>query len=412
MKLVTVDEMRAIEQEADAQGLTYAKMMENAGRGVADAVLELVFDEDDNTALALVGPGNNGGDALVALAHLAARRWKTRAYLVRREPEGDPLVERLKQSGGEVILAASDAKHKSLAALISEADVVIDGVLGTGVKLPLKEEVAAVLNAANQSIAALDWPPYVVAVDCPSGVDCDTGAVAPETIPASVTVCMAAVKQGLLKFPAFDYVGTLQIADIGLTRKVKSWAALQHDVVDADWVEEALPERPSDSHKGTFGTALVAAGSVNYTGAALLAGKAAYRIGAGLVTLAVPSPLHAALAGQFPEATWALLPHEAGGVSENAVETLVKHLDRATAMLIGPGFGMENTTQKFIEHLLNGKSSAKKPAARIGFVQAGNEKSEESSMKLPPLVVDADGLKLLAKIENWHKLLPKLSILT
>jgi NAD(P)H-hydrate epimerase len=387
-------------------------MMENAGSGVADAVLELVFDEAGNNVLALVGPGNNGGDALVALAYLAASGWKTHAYLIRREPDNDPLVARLKQSGGEVIEAAADPKFKSLAGLMAGVDVVIDGVLGTGAKLPLKEDVAAVLDAANRAIAALDWPPYVVAVDCPSGVECDSGAVAPETIPASFTVCMAAVKQGLLKFPAYDYVGHLQIADIGLTNKVKAWAALKHQVVDDDWVESILPDRPSDAHKGTFGTALVAAGSMDYTGAALLAGKAAYRIGAGLVTLAVPSPLHAALAGQFPEATWVLLPHESGGVSENAVEPLLKHLDRVTALLIGPGFGTEETTHKFLDSLLRGKSSAKRQAARIGFVQAGSEKTENNSVKLPPLVVDADGLKLLAKIEQWPTLLPEKSVLT
>lgn len=412
MKLVTVDQMRAIEQEADAQGLTYAAMMENAGRGVADAVRELVFDDTKNSVLALVGPGNNGGDALVALSYLAVQGWQVRAYFVRRNPAGDPLAERLKEAGGEIFLADDDKKFKTLAAQIAETDVIIDGVLGTGFKLPLREEIAAVLDAANRAIAALDWPPYVVAVDCPSGVDCDTGAVAPEVIPASFTVCMAAVKQGLLKFPAYDYVGHLQIADIGLTDKVKAWADLRHQVVDDDWVESILPERPSDAHKGTFGTALVAAGSMNYTGAALLAGKAAYRIGAGLVTLAVPAPLYAALAGQLPEATWVLLPHEAGGVSENAVEPVFKHLERVTAMLLGPGFGTEETTQKFVEHLLNGKVSAKKPAARIGFVQAGSNSKEETSTKLPPLVLDADGLKLLAKIEGWPSLLPEMSVLT
>lgn len=412
MKLVSVEEMRAIEKEADAQGLTYEMMMENAGRGVADAVRELVFDEADNTVLALVGPGNNGGDALVALAHLAAHGWKARAYLVRRDPTGDPLVARLRAAGGEISLADADQKFQALAALIADASVVMDGVLGTGFKLPLKADVAAALDAANAAIAALDWPPYVVAVDCPSGVDCDTGDVAPEVIPASITVCMAAVKQGLLKFPAYDYVGSLQVADIGLTEKVTAWQSVKHGVVDADWVEDILPERPGDSHKGTFGTALVAAGSLNYTGAALLAGKAAYRIGAGLVTLAVPAPLHAALSGHFAEATWALLPHEAGGIAHSAVETVTKHLDRATAMLIGPGLGVEESTQKFLDSLLRGRATAKKPAGRIGFVQAGNEKKEEGGIKLPPLVVDADGLNLLAKIEGWHTLLPEMSVLT
>jgi len=412
MKLVTVEEMHAVEQEADAGGLSYEKMMENAGRGLADSILELVYGEEDSEVLALVGSGNNGGDALVALAYLASKGWQTRAYLIRRNADGDPLVERLKKAGGEILLAEDDKKFEKLTTFVESADVLVDGVLGTGIKLPLKEEVAVVLDSVNKTIAELEWPPYVVAVDCPSGVDCDTGAVDEAAIPASLTVSMAAVKQGLLKFPAYDYVGDLEVIDFGLTDKVKTWKSLKHEVADGDLVEATLPDRPGDSHKGTFGTALVTGGSINYTGAALLAGEAAYRIGAGLVTLAVPAPLHGALAGQFPEATWVLLPHDMGAISANAVDVLVKNLERATAMLIGPGLGTEDTSAEFLENLLKGKVSTKKPSGRIGFVQSEGEKQDETSGKLPSLVFDADGLKLLAKIDNWHKLLSPLTVLT
>ena len=126
-------------------------------------------------------------------------------------------------------------------------------------------------------------------------------AQAERSVAAGVT--MGAVKDGLLKFPAYDLMGDLMVADIGLTDEVKSWAGIQRLVAQEDKIANSLPPRPSDSHKGTFGTALIAAGSVNYTGAALLSGKAAYRVGAGLVTMAVPAPLHLALAGHFPEAT-------------------------------------------------------------------------------------------------------------
>jgi len=126
-------------------------------------------------------------------------------------------------------------------------------------------------------------------------VDCDTGEAAEEAIAADLTVTMAAVKQGLLKLPAFEYVGDLEVVDIGLPADLSSFKGLKTEVADEVSVSALLPERALDSHKGTFGTALIAAGSVNYTGAVLLAGEAAYRAGAGLVTLAVPAPLHAAL---------------------------------------------------------------------------------------------------------------------
>jgi ADP-dependent NAD(P)H-hydrate dehydratase / NAD(P)H-hydrate epimerase len=413
MKLVTVDEMRAIEQEADADGLSYSQMMENAGHGLADEIQILVYsDDEDHEALGLVGPGNNGGDTLVALAHLAADGWRTRAYLVRRKVDNDPLIERLRKEGGEIIQAENDAKFDKLSAFVSTADVVVDGVLGTGFQLPLKADVAKVLAAVNKAVAELSWPPYVVAVDCPSGVDSDTGEAAEDAIPASVTVCMAAIKQGLLRFPAFELAGELRVADIGLTDEVKSWKKVKHFVADDDTVEDILPLRPADSHKGTFGTALIAAGSINYTGAPLLAGKAAYRVGAGLVQMAVPGPVHMALAGHFPEATWVMLPHEMGVIAGGAAVVLMKNFERATALLIGPGLGTEDSTKEFIENLLMGKSSPRKSAGRIGFVHSESEKKEETNTDFPSLVVDADGLRLLAKIDDWAKLLPADSILT
>jgi NAD(P)H-hydrate epimerase len=120
----------------------------------------------------------------------------------------------------------------------------------------------------------------------------------------------------------------------------------------------------------------------------LLAGEAAFRSGAGWVTLAVPEPLHAAIAGQFIEATWLLLPHNDGFISAQAVEEVRENLDKPTALLFGPGFGLQDSSLNFIVRLISG-----------GF-------------NLPPLVVDADGLKLLAKIPDWWDQLPARSILT
>ncbi|NCP87180.1 MAG: NAD(P)H-hydrate epimerase [Anaerolineae bacterium CG_4_9_14_3_um_filter_57_17] len=411
MKLVTVAEMRAIEQEANLNGLAYAQMMENAGHGLAREISALVYAEgDEREALALVGPGNNGGDALVALGHLAAEGWRVRAYLVSRAP--DALSERVRQASGEILLAEQDADLTRLAAFIESADVVVDGLLGTGFKAPLREDMARVMDAVNHIIAAALWTPSVVAVDCPSGVDCDSGAAAEQVIPASLTICMAAVKQGLLRFPAFELAGEIRVVDIGLTDE-PSWQEVKHFAADDDLVADLLLVRPGDAHKGDFGTALIAAGSVNYTGAALLAGKAAYRVGAGLVQMAVPGALHAALAGHFPEAIWAILPSETGVIASGAADVLTKNFERATALLVGPGLGTEESTAKFIENLFTGKTATKKSSAHMGFVHAeAGAKEEKAAAGLPALVLDADGLRLLAKLENWPGLLPAESVLT
>jgi len=414
MKLVSVSEMHAIEQEADANGLTYEMMMENAGHNLSREVLQLAYaqdEEEDIQVLGFVGPGNNGGDTLVTLTHLAEKGWKARAYLVKRKAASDPLVKRLEEADGEIYIAEKDSDFQQLVTFLETADVVLDGILGTGFKLPLKSDIGKVLSAAKSTLESMEWQPYVVAVDCPSGVDCDTGEVAEETIAADATVTLAAVKQGLLKLPANDFIGELRVVDIGLSGDLKSWQAIKNEVGDETLAAFLFPERPKGSHKGTFGTALVVAGSVNYTGAALLSGKAAYRIGAGLVTLAIPAPLHIALAGHFPEATWLLMPHEMGSIASGAADVLVENLERATALLIGPGLGLEDTTREFIANLLEG-SLSKAPHAQMGFVQKVGSKSDRMPAELPPLVFDADGLKLLAKLPNWPKLLPASSILT
>lgn len=410
MKLVTVPEMLAIEKEADANGLSYAEMMENAGSGLADVVLELFGEEEEFEAFGLVGPGNNGGDTLVALEQLAQDGWQTRAYLIKRK--ADDLVKRLEAAGGEILYADKDDNFDALSTFVETSDLLLDGVLGTGIKLPLKDDLATLLVAVNDVLDMIDVRPFIIAVDCPSGVDSDTGETAVECIPADMTVTMAAVKRGLLKLPAFEYAGEMFVVDIGLPDHLPALEKIRTEVADEQLVSGLFPERPFDAHKGTFGTALIAAGSASYTGAAILAGKAAYRVGAGLVTLAVPSMLHPSLAGQFPEATWSLLPHERGFISRDAVKKLSEGFENATALLVGPGFGLEDTTQGFIEDLLAGNVAPKKAHGRIGFLQEQDAQNDETSTDLPPMVIDADGLKLLARIEDWHKAIPAPAVLT
>jgi|CXWL01.1.fsa_nt_gi NAD(P)H-hydrate epimerase len=411
MKLVTVSQMRAIEKEADASGVSYAELMQNAGRGLAELVHALGQENGWDEVTGLVGPGNNGGDTLVALAWLAQAGWRTHAYLVNRKKD-DELIAHYLSVGGELTESANDENDESLTAFLNQSDVFVDGLLGTGIKLPLKKEAAQLLGKINFITSEMELPPFIVAVDCPSGVDCDTGEAADETISADLTVTMAAAKQGLLKLPAFEFVGELQVVDIGLPENLDSWNSIQTEAADWDMVSALLPERTPASHKGTFGTAFVVAGSSSYTGAALLAGTAAYRVGAGLVTMAVPEPLHAALAGHLPEAIWVLLPHENGFISDHASDnvlqnlqvlpspssaawTVLQNLARAAAFLIGPGLGDKLSTRAFIEDLI--------PSIKI------------------PVVVDADGLRHLSALflgerdgvrEDWYKKLFAPAVLT
>ena len=239
-------------------------------------------------------------------------------------------------------------------------------------------------------LAETHHPPLRVAVDCPSGLDCDTGAVSPLAFPAHVTVTFAAAKRGQLTFPAANFIGQLIVADIGVPDDLPELNSITVEFGTAKRITAMLPARPRDAHKGTFGRALVVAGSINYTGAAYLAGAAAYRIGAGLVTLAVPTPLHSTLAGQLPEATWLLLPHERGFIAEGGADVLASEIPNAQAVLIGPGFGQEKCTAEFVRRVVSGQRSADSR----------------------PTVIDADGLKLLTQIDRWWTRLPLNSVLT
>lgn len=413
MKLVSTAEMQKVEREADANGLTYAMMMEQAGLGLAEQVLASYLSLKEGGILGLVGSGNNGGDTLVALARLAEEGWAATAYIARSRPGDDPLIERLTAAGGIIVDGAADTKFSQLKSLVSEKAIIMDGILGTGIKLPLRGKVKGVLGRVQKTLDQMAEKPVVVAVDCPSGVDCDTGDAAGECLPADMTVTMAAAKQGLFRFPANNLVGELRLVGIGLEEDDKrspSWQKIRRRVVDPELVKERLPSRGRDAHKGTFGTALIIAGSINFTGAALLAGKAAYRAGVGLVTMGVPAPLHSALAGQFPEGTWLLLPHEMGVIANGAAEVVLENLGNASAMLLGPGFGQEDTTRNFIAKLLSVTPAAKQ--TRIGFVASVKEEEPGERETLPPLVIDADGLKLLSELEDWPQLIEHTAVLT
>lgn len=407
-KLVTVAEMREIEAEANACGWTYAQMMERAGTGVAQLVHSLYGYEENLQALALVGSGNNGGDALVALQWLANAGWTVRAYLVRPRPAHDPLVEKVIELGGEIASAWEDSGFSRLDDWLKNSSVLIDGVLGTGIRLPLQGETAQVLAHVKN----FDNRPPCVAVDCPSGVDCDSGEAAPECIPAEVTACMAGVKMGLLKNPAFSLVGEIQVIDIGLPEGLSSWAKIQREVIDEEWVSAQLPLRPVDGHKGTFGTAMICGGCLNYSGAPLLAAEGAGKSGVGLIQVAIPASVHALIAGSNWNVTWLPLPEEHGFIAADAAGVLLRSLQRATALLIGPGFGLESTSQKFLQRLLESreKNIEERPMGFISNREASTPKT--TSHSLPPLIIDADGLKLLAQIPEWQKLLAPESILT
>jgi NAD(P)H-hydrate epimerase len=219
---------------------------------------------------------------------------------------------------------------------------------------------------------------------------------------------MGAAKTGLLAFPAAEYVGSLIVADIGLPGEMDSLQVPGPILADGNLVRDWLRPRARDSHKGTFGRVIVVGGSINYPGAPVLAGIAAYRSGAGLITLAVANPVYPAAIPLLPEATWIVLPEDYGVIAEGAAEVLLPEIGQAQALVLGPGLGREKTTAAFLKEFLENGQGKKTP---IGFGVTGRPESEQRGSR-PPMVVDADGLRMLAEMEDWPAMLPPGSVLT
>jgi len=249
--------------------------------------------------------------------------------------------------------------------------------------------------------------PLLIAVDGPTGLNYDTGALDPAAIPAEVTVTFAYPKLGHFAFPGAAACGQLVVADIGTGPSLAKDIKLQ--VAEAEMIRALLPARPADAHKGTFGKAMIVAGSIYYSGAAALAAQAATRVGAGLVTLCLPRTIYSAVASKLTEVTYQPLPDDMGVLNTDAARVLTEKIKGYQALLVGPGLSTEKETVAFVRRLLDVEPPAKK--ARLGF-QVLTAEAEPEKVALPPLVVDADALNALAEVEGWAERLPRPSILT
>lgn len=384
MKIVTVEQMRKIEKSADSKGLTYDTMMQNSGTGIANWLLEHLNLKAG--VVGLVGSGNNGGDTLIALSSLSQRGFRTCAFLL-KERQDDTLLTRYILQGGSAVELFSTQKSDMLSAQLQPGTVILDGIFGTGIKLPLREPLGSMM-AMIQTLRNNRPEMLVVAVDCPSGVDCDTGEASPQSFRAFHTLVMAANKRGLLQSPARSLAGQFHLIDIGIGDINRHINDKLPTMIDRAFVSGQLPCRPETGHKGTFGTCLVIAGSAPYTGAAYLTGKAAYRAGCGLVEIATLAEVRQSLAGSLPEAIWSILPGRKGFYDPAAINQLVGSLKKADSLVVGPGWGVSAENAVFLDRLL----AAIPPSL--------------------PVLLDADGLKCLSRLESWWERLPPRAILT
>ena len=389
MKIVTAAQMAALEQASERRGVDTDTLMEAAGLRVAESAREEWAGVAGAPVLVLVGPGNNGADGLVAARHL--RRWgaEVTTYVVAERPELDPKMGLARSYGVDVLRSADDPGLQELRRSLSRCRLVIDAVLGTGRARPLEGTVKEALSCLKARRLGTT-PPLLLALDLPTGLDSDTGEVDPACPRADLTVALGLPKLGLLSFPGADHVGRLKVVDIGLPPDLEEAQGISQELLTPHWVSRRLPCRPLDSHKGTFGHALVVAGSRNYVGAAFLACQSAVRVGAGLVTLATPQSVYSIAAGKLTEVIHLPLPEDPEGrVHPDAAKLIRPVLDRYTCLLVGCGMGWSSGTGEFLEHLLLVEP-------RPGL----------------PLVVDADGLNNLSRHAQWWQRLECPAVVT
>ncbi len=352
MKIVTAHQIRELDRRTIHEaGVPGKVLMERAGAGVVSAMEETFGTLKGKTVTIFCGKGNNGGDGFVVARLLRQKRSAVQVCLLThtRDLKGDAklMYQRFVRGAGRsnVVSAPSpDRVHQ----LVRHSHFLVDALLGTGTSSPITGPYHEAIHAMNASAAP------TVAVDLPSGIHTDTGAMLGTAVQAGLTVTLGNPKLGLFLGAGIDHVGHLRCIDIGIPNQYVEELHVPIDLLTPATIRPCLPTRPASSHKGTFGHAGIIAGSSGKSGAAALAAKAALRAGAGLVTVATPASVQTSLASSIPEVMTLPLPETAEhALSRKALPQLHAFLRSRSAVGIGPGLSTHAETAEVIRTLIS-----------------------------------------------------------
>ena len=353
MKLVTAKEMKALDVQAQNDyAMPGILLMDNAAQAVAEAVHEALTALEGERVVIFCGGGNNGGDGLGAARWLQSYGVSVRAFVVGAAldaVQGDAALElaMFTKAGGRVEALSTEDDWVLAELAASKADVLVDALLGTGFHGELEGDVLRACELLNKS------EKYILAVDIPTGVNADNGAVCEQAVRADHTVTMALVKTGLLLYPGREYCGDIELADISMPVKlVEEYQSDKYRLTD-EIVRELLPLRKANAHKGDAGRVVICAGSPGYTGAAALASDAAVKAGAGLVSLYTPLSSRDVLAIKLTEVmVHGLLERMPGILGGGAASDVASSTEAADVLAIGPGLGTSESTQEAVRTIL------------------------------------------------------------
>lgn len=369
MRLLSSDEMKRVEAHANQFGLSYQRLMENAGAACARNIRSIVEKEQGvrrNVAI-LCGKGNNGGDGFVIARKLLESGYRVCIILLAGYPSSGE-AEYMYKLTAELNIPTVwyDADQPKAIQTIKTADVIVDAVFGFSFYGTIKPELARVFSVVNDSDA------MVFSVDMPSGAYCDSGLCDENCIRADYTIAVSALKPAHILHPASDCCGDIIIANIGIPEESYAAVGSRMYTYHANEIADRFPKRKNDAHKGDFGHLLCICGSRSMPGAAYMAVKAALRSGAGLVTAAFPVSLYQTMSVKLTESL--LLPLDEttdGTLSRSCIPALLRALDRFDAIVIGCGLSVNEDTAAVLQAVL-----------------------ENASV---PVIVDADGINLLSK---------------
>lgn len=369
MFLVTAKEMRELDRlTIEKYGTPGYVLMERAGEGATEAVLQQFPHVRQSPVLIVAGKGNNGGDGFVIARLLKKQKVQCEVLLAARKAEvkGDARrnLDAFLRLRGRVIEVTAADQLDLVKDKVRRCGLVVDALLGTGLNAPVHGLLAALIDLINASGIP------VMAVDIPSGLNADTGEPLGSAIQAELTVTFGYPKRGLIEEPGEAYVGRLVVADIGLAPEAVAVVCPPTSLLTVEEVGTLVRARRSAAHKGDFGHLLVLAGARGKSGAALLCGNAALRVGTGLVTLAGPSSLNGVFSSVLIEAMTIPFPERPDGSLCLDKRAITQALSGKSAVAFGPGVGVSADTIGLVRWLL-----------------AHNEK---------PLVIDADGLNCIA----------------
>lgn len=363
-------EMQQMDQYTMEQiGLPGIVLMENAGARVVEEIRASSPCKNPKVII-LAGAGNNGGDGFVIARRLCDLGWDALLCLLVNPDRitGDAKCHLdVYQNRGLPILHLWENNPEQIRDELNRADMIIDAMLGTGLRGPVREPFNQIISLVNEFAGSK----VVIAVDIPSGVGSDDGKVAGVAVKAAKTITFVFPKIGFFLQDGPKHVGEWKAVDISVPPSIVTDLGLaMPQLITESLVKASIPVRPPQGHKGTFGHALVIGGSRQYVGAPVFTAKAVIHSGAGLVTLAVPASIYPMAANQSPESLFLPLSETDGHFSDKAVEELLPLLPQFDSVAIGPGISRFPGGERWISSLI-------------------------TSLQHQPIVVDADALYLL-----------------